>query len=223
MVTLQAVNDKYGSYIWAIARRYHTGIWDSEDVFTEVLLQVYAAIKVGKLSFDDDDYSILSVKGYIINRAIDILRVEIRRYMTHFDDDVNKEGILEPAASESPESQELELKLIKELLSDKLSKKVADFIYELAFPSSATVKIALQEQEESKNKVTNGELKMNVHKLRILPRHVSKMYKMKHNKQITKQMIAKMRGEAQKVLRDYFEIAGVSNVESIVDEILGSK
>ena len=218
-VNLQTVNDRYGSYIWAIAVRYHTGIWDEEDVFEEVLLRLYVAVKSGKIPFNDDPTSILQVKGYIISRAIDILRIEMRRYMTHFDDD--EVDIPKPMASESPESQDFELRLIKELLFSKLDAESAEFMYELAFPSSTTVRIAIREQEKSKTKAVNGELKMNIHKLRILPKHVSKMYMLKKNKKITKQKIAEMRGKAQKALRDYFNVTSMNDVEDVVSELLG--
>jgi len=220
-MNIQDVNDMYGRYIWAIARRYHTGIWSAEDVFQEMLLQLFLAMKTNKLPTNNAEASVSAVKGFIITKIIDILRIEKRRYTAHFGKD--EMDVPEPASRNSSESYQFELKLLRELLFSRLSKETAEFIYELAFPSPTTVEIAIEEQIKLRMAAVAGSLKMYVRTLKITPKHVSESRRRGGHSTYTKQMVAKMRGEAQKALRNYFEVAELENVEDVIDDILGIK
>jgi len=202
-----------------IATRYHTGIWDKEDVFQEILLQIYSAMRTGKLPIDDRKESARTVKSFIITKAIDILRIEIRRHMARLDDKYSE--IPEPASSESLESYQFELSLMWELLISVLPRETARFIYELAFPSPTTVEIAMEDQNRLRMEAATGKLKMGVHELEIKPKHVSEWHRRAGHPLYTSQAIAKMRGDAQEALRNYFNMAGVDDMESVIDKLLG--
>jgi len=173
--------------------------------------------KSKKLPIDDAENRL--IKSFIITRAIDILRTEKRRRGIVLTDEETK--LAEPIASQSVESAEHELRLIRELLDSTLSKDTAEFIYELAFPSPETVEIALTEQTKSKTAARKGDLRMNVHDVKIKPKHVSEFHERSGRKAYTKQKIAQMRNEAQKALKGYFDVVKVTSADAVVDEILG--
>ena len=210
----QTVNNLYGKYIWAVANRYHIGIWDAADVFQQMLILTVTFIESRGLPINDK-----LIKSFIITKAIDILRIEKTRRGTVLSDE--EAEMAEPIASQSVESAEHELRLIRELLDSTLSKETAEFIYELAFPSPQTVEIALAEQLKSKIAARNGDLKMDIRNIKIKPKHVSKFHECNGNRPYTKQKIAQMRNEAQKALKSYFDVVKVTSADAVINEILG--
>lgn len=96
-----------------------------------------------------------------------MVRYEKRRKHAHLGDETFEN--FGPQATPSMAEIELEIRMIKHLLFKRLPKEMAEFIYELAFPSPATVEIAIKEQEEAK---MDESLRMNIRQLVILPKHV---------------------------------------------------
>lgn len=176
---LQTINERYGTYIWAIARRYHTGIWSQEDVFNEIIIHIDFMIKEGRLKSDNSEEIILKTKGVIITKAIDIVRKENRRKCRSIYDKMSYEdgeqclecvearGLIAPP---SQESINFEVWLIFELLMVNLNIDTATFIFKLAFPPKSAIEIAIREQKLAR---ADSGLRMNVNQLKILPRHIA--------------------------------------------------
>lgn len=153
---IQNINDKYGRLIWKIAYRYSTGIWAAEDVFNQLLLDVYVAMQNNYLNTEQ------RVVSFIITRAINIVRKEKRRKFVVFSAfEVDGESTLQIAAKCSKEESEFEMRLLFEFVQSVLGDRMAEFVMELAFPSINTIRIASQD-------VSGGVA------TKILPRHVSK-------------------------------------------------
>ncbi|MCK5017422.1 MAG: hypothetical protein KAS32_10180 [Candidatus Peribacteraceae bacterium] len=209
---LLEVNDQYGTFIWAMALRYHTGAWGAEDVAQSLLIQLTTAINDKNLGTDMG-----AVKSFIITKAIDIVRYEVRRQQC-------RKGGRPEASTQSVEETEMEERLIKELLYKRLPQNIADFIFELAFPSPDTVEIAQQEQEKHLAD-DSGELHMCMHELKITSRHVALHFK-KQGVNISRPTISKYRSEARSVLVDIFgqwtakDETESDIVESILEGIL---
>jgi hypothetical protein len=163
-MNIQEINEKYGKYMWAVANRYHTGIWSPDDVCQQLMQLLLEMPKAERDNLVEDSSRMHS---FIISRAINIVRYEKHRKHPHLGDESFEE--FGPEATPSPEETELEIRMIKHLLFKRLPKEMAEFIYELAFPSPTTVEIALEDQAKAK---ADEALRMNVRKLAILPRHV---------------------------------------------------
>lgn len=161
---IQQINEQYGSYMWKIAIRYHTGIWSPEDVYQQLISQIWEIPEPQRSELLSDKSK---THSFIISRAINIIRYENVRKIPHLGDETFEE--FGPRATPSPEEVELETRMIKHLLFKRLPKEMAEFIYELAFPSPTTVEIALGDQARAKE---DRALRMNIHKLAILPKHV---------------------------------------------------
>jgi len=163
-MNIQEINEQYGDYIWRVANRYHTGMWSPEDVYQQLITQIW------EMPEEDRDELLANegrMKSFIISRAINMVRYERRRKHSHLgDENFDSFG---PQATQSPEDIELETKMIRHLLFKRLPKEMAEFIYELAFPSPTTVEIAIEEQERKK---ADDTLRMNVRQLVVLPKHV---------------------------------------------------
>lgn len=210
---LQTINERYGKYVWAIANRYHTGIWAPEDVFNQLLLMIYSAIKDGQLGSDKSDRTVKRVHSFIISRAINIVRGENKRKFVRVEQEDLKQSELK--APMSPEAKELEKRLIMELLLEKLDRKTAAFIFELTFPSQTTLNIAKADQEDAK---ADEYLRMNIrNEVRVLPRHVVKSLAGYGQSSAT---TSRMRNEARAAFGNYFGEM-VSENKDIIDEILG--
>ena len=163
-MTIQEINEQYGQYMWQVANRYHTGIWGPDDVFQQLMTQL---LEMPELDRDELLANESRMKSFIISRAINIVRYEKRRKHPHLGDESFEN--FGPQATPSPEDVELETRMIRHLLFKRLPKEMAEFIYELAFPSPTTIEIALEEQEKAK---ADKSLRMNVRQLVILPKHV---------------------------------------------------
>lgn len=163
-MNIQEINERYGKYMWAVAKRYHTGIWSPDDVFQQLISKIWEIPESDRIKLLEDESR---MKSFIISRAINMIRYEKRRKHPHLGDE-SFDGF-GPEATPSPEEVDLETRMIRHLLFKRLPKEIAEFIYELAFPSPTTVEIALEEQEEAK---ADDSLRMNVRQLRILPKHV---------------------------------------------------
>jgi len=213
---LQEINERYGKYIWKIANRYHTGIWDPEDVFNQILIQIYTAINSGKLKSDDSEETRERTHSLIISRAINIIRHEVRQYHLslergRLDDELHG---MDLTASPSEESVKLEIELIRELLFTRLDSRTATFIFELAFPSERTVSIAIKEREIAKR---DEALRMNIHNdLRILPKHVAKSLHYGASGTNTSRLCNKARNG----MNDYFNISTPVGRCGLVDQIV---
>ncbi|MCK5612581.1 sigma-70 family RNA polymerase sigma factor [Candidatus Pacearchaeota archaeon] len=205
-MNLEQINDTYGKVIWSISGRYHMGIWDQMDVYNEVLLQVYSAIKKGQISLDDPDTARSIITGFAICRGIDLIRKEYKRQgigSVYRDrrsiggGSYTKEELdeLEVESSVSEFEYELEKRLVWETLVTHLPLKSAIFVYELSFPSSETIQIAVKEQEKAKK---DSKLRMNVNHLRILPRHVAESLSPEF--QFSKATISRIKKHARETL-----------------------
>lgn len=163
-MNMQEINERYGNYMWRAANRYCTGIWSPEDIYQQLIAMVLEMPESEQSKLLNDNGRMHS---FIISRAINITRYENKRSYPHLGDErFDDSG---PEATPSPEDVELETRMIKHLLFKRLPKEMAEFIYELAFPSPTTVEIALEDQMRAK---ADEALRMNVRKLVILPRHV---------------------------------------------------
>ena len=219
------INDRYGTFIWGMANRYHTGMWDPEDVYQQLLMMAYSAVCDGTLSMGESEWEIGLVKSFLISRAINIIRYEVRRQGAELMKS-NKGGIwgthkvnrrpadyrfdisdyivevgdkidAEPISSDQPEAVRFEQELIKELLFTRLDHQTATFIYELAFPSQATIDIATNEQAKARK---DSRLRMNIHDLKVLPSHVAKALVTALGRILPKVTISRTRARAKKEL-----------------------
>lgn len=208
---LRTINDRYGTYIWKIANRYHIGIWAVEDVFNEILLHIHSAINAGKIKDDRSKDTVKRTKSLIITRAIDIIRREKRRRFVHIDDIEAAEPLSRPSLG----AVDFEIELIRELLFTELNPRVAAFVFELAFPSYTTIEIAMEEQARAR---IDNRLRMNISKkdLRILPRHVAKSLSGYGESGVS---LSRIMSKARDGLSNYFGRRQVS-LQDIVDEIL---
>ncbi|KKN13388.1 hypothetical protein LCGC14_1007070 [marine sediment metagenome] len=173
-MNLEHINNTYGKIIWSIAGRYHMGVWEQMDVYNEILLQIFVAMKRKQIPSDESDESFMLIKGFIICKSIDIVRKENRRrgmnniHQLNIDiEDFNENNI---ESKMSKYEYKLEKKFIWEMLETHLPIKKAVFIYELTFPSPETIKIAIREQSLA---IKDTKLRMNVNNLRVLPKHVA--------------------------------------------------
>lgn len=209
---LQTINQRYGRYIWKIANRYHTGIWASEDVFNQILLQIHSAVNTGQLSESKSKEAAMRVKSFIITHAIDILRYEKRRRCasTHpvegGGEDVDASApkhrdealsTIEPVAPPSSTTTQFEIDLIKELLFTRLDPQTAKFMFELAFPTFTTVEIAEADRTAARADVG---LRMNVRELKVLPRHVAEYMKRGGQHPPSPATISRMRTKAREAI-----------------------
>lgn len=171
---LEQINNTYGKIIWSVAGRYHMGIWEQTDVYNEILLQVFTAMREKQIPSDGSDESLMLIKGFVICKSIDIIRKEYKRTgkstVRHNRSNIEEFNENDVESRISEYEYELEKRLIWEVLETYLPIKSAVFIYELTFPSPETVAIAMGEQESSKK---DTRLRMNINELRILPRHVA--------------------------------------------------
>lgn len=214
------INDLYGTFIWGIANRYHTGIWSPEDVYQQILMMAYSAVCDGTLSTDDSERSVGRFKSFIITRAINLIRRENLRQGTtlkqleakksrnawDYHDGkheivkmVNDRPSMEPEAPTTTSAVEFEKWLILELLNVRLDSDAARFIYELTFPSDGVVDIAERDRQEA---IRDGGLRMNVHKLKVLPKHVAEYLKAELGRVLPKVTISRMRKKAREELCD---------------------
>ncbi|MCK5606667.1 hypothetical protein KAR91_32495 [Candidatus Pacearchaeota archaeon] len=216
---LQTLNTLYGSYIWAAARRYNTGIWDSEDVFLQVLMQLHTAIKTGKIpSGKKSEGQVKKVKSFIITKCIDILRTEIRRSMAQLDNRNEDYVEIEPPSTRSEKDYDLEEREFRTLVKSKLSQVASEFILELAYPGPTTVEIAMDHQSKKKS---DKSLRMYTRNLRVTSEHVVESIRRGTGRKLSRQAIAKIRGEAQAALKSYFKESGVETTDDVIDQILG--
>jgi hypothetical protein len=174
-MNLKEINNKYGKYIWGVANRYHTGIWNPEDVYNEILILLNTAINDGKIDSAESENTVKRIKSFIITRAINIVNHEkVRRFISieklQFDDEIEIDAVAPP----TPEALNFEIELVRELLFTRLDEPTAKFIFELAFPSDDTIQIAMDEQQEARE---DTNLRMNINKLKVLPKHVSAHFK----------------------------------------------
>jgi DNA-directed RNA polymerase specialized sigma24 family protein len=223
---MQEINERYGTFLWGIANRYHTGMWDPTDVYQQLLMMAYSATVDGTLTMGDSDGEISRVKSFLISRAINIVRYEVRRQgaivmksnkggiwgshtMNRRPSDfrfsledyiVREDGIeIDPISTEQPEAIRFEIELIKELLFTRLDEQTATFIYELAFPSDKTIKIAMADQKVARK---DRNLRMNIHELVVLPKHVALSLKDKLGRVLPKVTISRIRQRAKKGVCD---------------------
>ena len=168
--TLTYINEHYGKYIWAAALRYNTGIWSPEDVFQEILLGIDQAVAEHKFKISQTE----KVHSYIISRSINIVRKENKRkckLSIPIIDETNEMIEFEiPSSVSSLALTNFEIDVAKEWLYALLDEQIAKFFLELAFPSPDTQMIAATEQNTKRNETG---LKMNIHELKILPKHVA--------------------------------------------------
>lgn len=222
MMDLEQINDTYGKLIWSIAGRYRTGVWDQTDVYNEILLMTFSAMERGKIPSDGLKDSYKLITGFVICRAIDIIRKEYKRkgigsiyhnretielVKEHrinssdeefvFDDDLD----LDTTASESEPNYEMEKRFILEMLLTHLPLRSALFIYELAFPSRETIDIAMEDQFEAQQ---DTKLRMNVNTLRVLPKHVAKS--LGDDFKLSKATMSRIRKNAREVCREIIDV-----------------
>ena len=209
---IHEINERYGNYIWGVARRYHTGIWSAEDVFQHIISLLYEMPEADRDKLLNNESR---THSFIITRAINLVRRENIRQGTdvkrleyknqasgrtpkyHEGSDraesikMNDDNIeIDLTSGVSLESNELEIEFIREILFERLPEEMASFIYELAFPSSTTTEIAMEEQEKAK---LDPNLRMNVKKLVILPKHVGLYIKLGGGRPPSKATISRWR------------------------------
>jgi len=63
--------------------------------------------------------------------------------------------------------------------------------------------------------VPTGKLKMNIHGVKVKPKHMLK------HKGYTAQAMAQMRGKAQMALKNYFEMTGMNDIDDVINDMLG--
>lgn len=214
------INEQYGTFIWGIANRYHTGIWLPEDVYQQILMMAYSAVCDGTLSTDESEHSVGRFKSFIITRAINLVRRENLRQGTtlkqlearrsrkpsDYHDGkhevvkmVNDRPSMEPEAPVTTTAAEFEKWLMIELLNTRLDKDTARFVSELTFPSDGVIEIAEKDRQEA---IDSGGLRMNIHKLKVLPRHVAEYLKDEMGRVLPKVTISRMRKKAREELCD---------------------
>lgn len=222
---MQEINERFGTFIWGMANRYHTGMWDPQDVYQQLLMMTYSAMCDGTLSMDESDGAVGLVKSFLISRAINIIRYEVRRQgaeltksnkgglwglhkvrhqskgikstLTDYTTRIGDEIKIEPTASDQPELIKFEIELIRELLFARLDHQTATFIFELAFPSEETIGIAIKEQRKARK---DKNLRMNVHELKITTKHVAESLKQKLGRVVPPVTVSRIRGRAKEEL-----------------------
>lgn len=202
---LGQINDTYGGIIWSVAGRYHMGVWEQMDVYNELLLQIYVAMGKGKLPTQEDEDAYPLIKSFVITKAIDIIRKEYKRQgmktaykeklMVERPVDEYGDVRLDAEATKTDEEYEMEKRFIWELLTTHLKPEHAVFIFELAFPSEETIKIALRDQS---NANLDDKLRMNSNNLRILPRHVAESLGPKYN--LSKATMSRVKKQARGIV-----------------------
>ena len=203
-MTLEEINDTYGQVIWATAERYHAGTWESSDVYNEILLMLYAAIKSGQIPEEISVPHNRLVKSFVICRAIDIIRKEYHRKGITTDDSSEEDYAQapDPEAPATGHAYEMEKAFIWDMLVTHLPKQYAIVIFELAFPSIKTIDIALKDipkvlKDLGKEKYINGNLQ-------IYPKHVMESLAPAIN--VSLQTISRIKSQAREIYEETMDI-----------------
>ena len=192
---LEQVNNTYGKIIWVIAEKYETEIWTASDIYNEILILLFIAIRDGKISTELSFASEKIVRSFAICRAIDIMRKETHRKGSNYPQNDYEECPVEEEI-EAPLTgfeYEFEKSLIWEMLVAHMPLYHALAIFELAFPSEKTIDIAMK--DVSCNCIEN---------LRVNPKHVQKF--LAPDYKISLGYFSKIRARARQV---YEETTGV--------------
>jgi len=148
---INEINEKYGNLLWSVAKRYHTGIWETEDVFNELILLVYEGMDCSKLSDDGSVQSFKTIRSFVISRAINIIKRENRRKNLP----LIKENLM--CSDMLPQINDL-----MDLIQNSLSRTHYLIIKEFLFPSVSLQTKAIKKQQIARKKRELGSLKMNV-------------------------------------------------------------
>jgi len=206
-MTLEEINDTYGQVIWATAERYHARTWESSDVYNEILLMLYAAIKSGQIPEEISVPHNRLVKSFVICRAIDIIRKEYHRKGITTDNSGEEDYAQapDPEAPATGHAYEMEKAFIWDMLVTHLPKQYAIVIFELAFPSIKTIDIALKDVPKALKTINSVFTEDYIYEnLKVYPKHVMESLAPAIN--VSLQTISRIKSQAREIYEETMDI-----------------
>jgi len=131
---MEIIDRKYGRYIMSAGRRYQAGVLEAEDIAQEVTIRLYESVTNGSIDLGNKSL----VHSFILSRAIDLARAEIRQETLNLITEEEAELHSIKANEPTVVCSRVNTHDILEHLKIKLTDNQYKIIMELAFPSSRT-------------------------------------------------------------------------------------